>query len=130
MAKTLSDLRVLIIDDNPINHRVVSYPLKDIFGSFKSAYNGEEGLEVYKNEGADIILMDIAMPILNGINCTKAIRDYEAKNNISTVIILAMTGSCENAEIESYIKSGMNGYIEKPVNKNILISKIEQLINR
>lgn len=129
MSRVLSDLRVLVIDDNPINHRVVSYPLKSVFTHFASAYNGEEGLKIYKTQGFDIILMDIAMPVLNGIDCTKAIRKYEFKNNITKpAIILAMTGSSGSEEIKSYVESGMNGCIEKPIDKDVLIAKIEKLI--
>ncbi len=121
----LSKLKVLVVDDSPINHKVVSYPLEPIFSEIISAFNGEEGFELFKTENPDVVLMDITMPVMNGIECAKAIRAYEEeKGSEKASVILAMTGSDDDDEVEMYIENGMDGCIGKPLDKELLFEKI------
>ncbi|MFV0522206.1 MAG: response regulator [Mangrovibacterium sp.] len=129
MPRSLSDLKVLIIDDNVINHKILSYPLKSMFKGILSAYDGVEGLNRFKTDGADIILMDVSMPVMDGLTCTQAIRNYESENNaLKKVIILAVTGSESDEDIESYLAAGMNGHVGKPVDIDLLLETIEDLL--
>ncbi|MFV0366473.1 MAG: response regulator [Mangrovibacterium sp.] len=129
MSRELTDLKVLIVDDSPINHKVVALPLKSAFKEIVCAYNGEEGFDLFSKEGADVILMDISMPIMDGIECTEKIRAYETEKNTDTpVIILAMTGNEDDDDIKEYLAVGMNGYVGKPINRDLLLETIEDLL--
>ncbi|MFV0289744.1 MAG: response regulator [Mangrovibacterium sp.] len=129
MSRELTSLKVLIVDDSPINHKVVAFPLKSTFKEITSAFNGEEGFEHFKATEADVILMDISMPIMDGIQCTQAIRTFEKENNRATpVIILAMTGNESDEDIKEYLAAGMNGCVGKPINKELLLETITDLL--
>lgn len=129
MSRELSDLKVLIIDDSPINHKIVALPLKSTFKEIASAYNGEEGLEHFKNQGADVILMDINMPIMDGITCAQNIRSYEeSANSTQATIIIAMTGNESDEDIQTYLAAGMNGCVGKPLDRELLIETIEDAL--
>lgn len=129
MSRELADLNVLIIDDSPINHKVIAFPLKTTFKEISSAYNGEEGFEHFKTAGADVILMDISMPVMDGIECTKAIRAYEQEHGTENkVVILAMTGNESDEDVAEYLAAGMDGCVGKPINRESLLEMIEDLI--
>ena len=93
---------------------------------FEFAGNGEEVLSLLDNNNYDIILMDIQMPIMDGLTATKIIRNQLK----STIPILALTANTSaNDEIE-YRKSGMNDQLSKPFKRNELLQKISRLISK
>ncbi|KAF2474248.1 uncharacterized protein BDR25DRAFT_392014 [Lindgomyces ingoldianus] len=108
---------VLIVDDNPINRRLLVAFLKKRSLAHKEATNGLEALRAYQNEAIkfDVILMDISMPVMDGMSATRAIRQYEAKNSIKHAHIIALTGlASASARLEAW-SSGVDCFMTKPV---------------
>jgi len=78
----LKILKALIVEDNPINRKMLQHTLKNIGIESDSAENGLIGFDMAKKERYDVIFMDIQMPVMNGIEATKAIIEYEKSNSI------------------------------------------------
>jgi len=110
-----SNKSLLIVDDSPINHRIVALILRGRFGEIGSAHNGEEALHKYMEKHYDIILMDAIMPVMDGFESTMAIRSYEKEQDIAEkCIIIAMTASEGGDDINRCLDSGMDAYLGKP----------------
>jgi len=121
--KTVLDgVKVLLVEDDKINRLIVATILKRQNVNLTKANNGVEAIEILKNKDFDLILMDIQMPIMNGIDATNIIRK-ELK--IETPII-ALTANSFTAEIDEVIQVGMNDYLTKPFEEQDLINIIEK----
>ena len=117
------NLIVMIAEDNLINMLLLKTIIKNVFpnASVFEVFNGTEAVEQFENIHPDIIFMDIQMPIMNGYEATKAIRNLKSGKNIP---IIAVTAGTEKEEKEKCIKVGMNDYISKPIAKGIIEEKI------
>lgn len=124
----LADKKVLIVEDNIMNQVVMQKLLKIVKIYSEIAENGEIALEKYKNNEYDLILMDIQMPIMNGYETAKNIREYEKKNN-KHIPIIALTAYAMQSDREKCIDAGMDDYMSKPVIKNELFETIEKYIS-
>jgi CheY-like chemotaxis protein len=91
------------------------------------ARNGREALEAAATQQFDLILMDIQMPRMNGVEVTKAIRDREADSGRHTRII-ALTAHAMKGDRETYTSSGMDGYVSKPIDKDAMFREIERVM--
>ena len=111
---------VLCVEDNLINQEVMESIVKRKGYKYIEAYNGNEALNILKNNKVDLILMDVQMPELNGFETTKIIRDGEINGN--HIPIIAMTAYAMLGDKDKCIKAGMDKYISKPFN-------IEELYN-
>ncbi|KAH7132156.1 hypothetical protein B0J11DRAFT_427520 [Dendryphion nanum] len=114
--------RVLITDDNTINRRLLVAFLKRLKVPHGEAQNGLEALLSYQEamERFDVILMDISMPVMDGMAATRAIREYEVKNNVPRAYIIALTGlASASARLEAW-SSGVDQYMTKPVDFKLL----------
>jgi CheY-like chemotaxis protein len=140
-------LKVLIAEDNPINQAVAGRLLKKRGQQVIVANNGLEALEVLERNWIDIILMDLQMPELNGLEATAAIRTREAevrRGNPSTtgsayrrnyqalggIPIIAVTASAMAGDREKVLQAGMDGYVSKPLCNDELFNEIGRLHNR
>ncbi|WP_372775029.1 response regulator [Mangrovibacterium sp.] len=111
----LSRVKLLIVDDSPINHRIVSLSLRGRFLAIDSAYNGLEAFEKYKKTPYDVILMDAMMPVMNGCESTHVIRLYETEQEMKDkAFIIAMTANDADGDIKRCLETGMDAYIGKP----------------
>ncbi len=116
---------ILVVEDDEGTRRLVKKILKTRGWKMKFANNGREAIEVYKNESFDVLLMDIHMPVMDGICATNEIRKLEMKTGRKTPII-AFTTCNSREEIENYLKNGFDDFASKPVNINELHEKIEK----
>lgn len=122
---SLNDANVLLVEDNLINQKIVLLSLKKAVKSVDVANNGKEALDKFGSVKYDIILMDIQMPIMNGIVTTKKIRSIEKSTNSHTPII-AITANALLGDKEECLAAGMDDYISKPFQIETLISKMEK----
>ncbi|WP_110456046.1 ATP-binding protein [Shewanella algidipiscicola] len=123
----VKDARVLIVDDNDINIEVAIGILSSLPIHFVQASNGDEAIQRLLDSGDQpihSILMDCQMPILNGYDCTKRIRQGEAGEAYINVPIVAMTASAMMGEREKCIDAGMNDYVTKPIAAERLIEAV------
>lgn len=113
-----SPSHVLIVDDNAINRRLLVSFLRKHKYEFQEAQNGLEALEAYRKQPPkfSIILMDMSMPVMDGMTSTRAIRQYEEANGIPSCSIIALTGlTSASARLEA-LTSGVDEFLTKPVN--------------
>ncbi|MCG8410477.1 MAG: response regulator [Bacteroidales bacterium] len=121
----LKDANVLLVEDNLINQKIVLLSLKKSVKSVDVANNGKEALDKFGSAKYDIILMDIQMPIMNGIITTQKIRSIERSTNSHTPII-AITANALLGDKEECIAAGMDDYISKPFQIETLINKMKE----
>ena len=122
--KQLKNITVLIADDNPMNRIVVKRILTKHDVQVTAVENGKDAIDILNDKTFDIILMDIQMPIMDGIEATKFIR---GKLNLQTPIV-ALTGTSSQDQVELCFSVGMNEYIEKPFNSKTLLQTLVKLI--
>jgi CheY-like chemotaxis protein len=108
----------LIVDDNLLNRRLLVAFMKKNGLQFQQASNGQEALNMYQEEPRkfDVILMDMSMPVMDGMSATRAIRQYERDNNLPRCSIVALTGlASSSAKLEAW-SSGIDHFMTKPIN--------------
>lgn len=127
--KKLEDANVLLVEDNVINQKIVVLSLKKLVKNIEIANNGKEALDKFGTSQFDIILMDIQMPIMNGIISTKKIREIEASTESHTPII-AITANALLGDKEECLTAGMDDYISKPFQIEVLIEKMKSLLEK
>ncbi len=118
---------ILLVEDNKTNQILANTRLTRWNCDVKIANNGQEALELLEQHEFDIVLMDIQMPIMNGFETTIAIRNSENKN-YNQIPIIAMTAHASHSEAEKATKIGMNDYIFKPFDPEVLHQKIKYYI--
>lgn len=114
------DKVILCVEDNIINQEVIEDIIRKKGYKYIAAYNGNEALEVLKNNKVDLILMDVQMPEMNGFEITKTVREEDSK--VRHIPIIGMTAYSMFESRDKCIKAGMDDYIAKPLD-------IEKLYN-
>tara|TARA_Y100001936_G_scaffold253992_1_gene323158 strand:+ start:3819 stop:6752 length:2934 start_codon:yes stop_codon:yes gene_type:complete len=115
-------LRILIAEDNSINQKVISSMLAPVDCQYDIVQNGLEAVAAVTRSNYDLVLMDIQMPQMDGVEATKRIRSLP--NKISEIPIIAMTANAMQGDRENYLGSGMDDYVSKPIDQRELISAI------
>jgi CheY-like chemotaxis protein len=123
----LNDANILLVEDNLINQKIVILSIQKLVKNVDIANNGKEALDKFGSSKYDVILMDIQMPVMDGIIATKKIREIESSTNHRTPII-AITANALAGDKENCLAAGMNDYISKPFQPDLLISKIKGLL--
>jgi signal transduction histidine kinase/CheY-like chemotaxis protein len=126
----LSGLTALIVDDIDINRTIAASFLKRAGVASEHASDGSEALDKFLAAEAghyDFILMDMQMPVLDGISATQAIR-ASGQSDSGKVIILAMTANVFKDDVQQAMSAGMNGYIAKPIKKEVFLSTIRKAL--
>jgi CheY-like chemotaxis protein len=125
--KELKDINVLLVEDNVINQRITLLTLKPLVKNIEAATNGKEALDMFGTSKYDLILMDIQMPVMNGLVAAEKIRALEASTN-SHVPIIAITANAMLGDKESCMSAGIDDYISKPFQPSVLIEKIKRFL--
>ncbi len=111
------NLRVLLVEDNEINMEIAEFYLKDMGITVDKAWNGKEAVDMFADsepDTYDMILMDIMMPVLNGMEATACIRKMN-RSDAKKIPILALTAQVTSESIVECGKAGMDGHITKPI---------------
>ena len=120
-------LRILLAEDDPINQTLAKAILENINCQVTVANNGKEVMEILNENEFDAILMDIQMPVMDGIEATKAIRESE-KGTGRYIPIIAQTAHAIKGDKERILAAGIDGYISKPINIDKLFEEIQKLV--
>ena len=110
----------LLVEDNKANQMFMKVVLNKLNLNFDIANDGLEAIEAFKSKKYDVILMDENMPNMNGIEATKYIREIEQTKNLLHTPIIALTANALKGDREKFLSKGMDEYMTKPVDKNIL----------
>ncbi len=121
---TFDNKKVLIVDDNNLNIKVASKILKEFNLIIESAYSGQECLNKVKDNNYDLILMDIMMPKMSGVETLKKLKE----NSINTPVV-ALTADAIQGQSNKYIEVGFNDYLSKPIQKNELKRVLNKCLN-
>lgn len=120
--------RVLMVEDTPINQTLQTILLNRMGFEVTLANNGLEGVAAFKGGEFDLILMDIQMPEMGGIEASQAIRELEKSRQTRHTPIIAVTANALKGDREQYLAAGMDGYVSKPISLDALKSEIQRLL--
>ncbi len=127
IKKEVYNLRALIAEDNPINQKLLNTKLKSMGIECDTANNGLEAFNKYSMnpEKYDVIFMDVQMPIMDGVEATQEILEYEQEEEIPHTPIIAVTANVLKGDKERFIGAGMDDYISKPIEQK----ELERVLN-
>lgn len=121
-------MKLLIVDDNPINQKFLSYSLNKYF-EITTALNGLEALNILNNHDFDVVLMDLSMPVMDGAEATRRIRQSLLFRNRHIPIIFVTTNDFDH-ERKRCIENGADDYLVKPINIKELKNTIDYYLRQ
>lgn len=123
-AVSMKPLRILLVDDSPENRLLVQAYLKDTPYEVEMAENGQVAVHRFISDNYDLVLMDMEMPVMDGISATKAIRKWERQNDAKPVPILALTAYALKEETQRMLDAGCSAHLTKPIKRAELLEAI------
>jgi PAS domain S-box-containing protein len=129
--RDIQGARVLLVEDNEINQQVASEILQGAGLKVTIANNGQEGVEAARTNPYDVILMDIQMPVMDGLTATETIRKWEGEKASKVhdpIPIIAMTAHAMAGDEDKSLQAGMNGHVTKPIDPDHLFSTLQKWI--
>ena len=121
-------LRVLAADDNPTNQKVIAAVLAPLGAEVEMVADGAACVEAWKRGGHDIVLMDIHMPVMDGVEAARTIRSLEVSEGRKRIPIVAVTANALVHQVEGYMAAGMDGHVAKPIEVTKLYDAIETAV--
>ncbi|MFO7817512.1 MAG: PAS domain S-box protein [Desulfovibrionales bacterium] len=121
-GSSLEGVKILVVDDDRATRVIIRKMLEGTGAAVFEAESGEAGMEIFSGEDIDCVLMDIQMPVMDGIEVTAKIRALEGEKG--SVPVIALTAYAMPGDRELFLKSGMNDYIPKPVERDMLIETV------
>ena len=115
-----SGVRVLLVEDNPVNQRVGRLLLEQMGCVVTTVSNGAESLDMVSRERFGMVFMDVRMPVMDGLEATRRLREREKKEGLSHTPIVAMTANAMEGDRETCLAAGMDDYLSKPLRKDLL----------
>jgi PAS domain S-box-containing protein len=122
-------LNILLVEDDLVNQTVIKLILQDMGHKLTISCDGQKAYDEIQVNIYDLIIMDIQMPVMDGITATKLIRQYQFENNYYTPI-MALTAHAIVGDKEKFLSTGMDFYISKPINAPELFETLEQIIEK
>ncbi len=126
-----SGIHALVVEDNPINQKMIQHTLKNIGITTDCANNGRVGLEMFmkNHQNYDVVFMDIQMPVMNGVEATKNILAYEQSMELNHTPIIAVTANALKGDREKFISEGIDEYVSKPIDLEKFITILKMFFN-
>lgn len=138
-AEQLLNGHVLIVEDNPLNQMLIKTYLDQFGMTYECVTNGQKAINILKqgdavhsglNNNYDLVLMDIMMPVMDGITATKELHKMWESNGQRALPIIALTANALEDQVKEYFNAGVDGYVSKPIRGVELYSAIEELIQK
>jgi CheY-like chemotaxis protein len=127
VATPLGALRILVVEDNPTNRLVATKILEGLGAEVATAEDGALGVEAAAQGGYDLVLMDIQMPRMDGVEATRRIRTLKSPEAATPII--GLTANAMAHQRANYLEAGMDGVASKPISPADLISEIARVLN-
>ncbi len=121
-------LKILLADDHPANRLVVQVMLEAMPVDLVSVENGAEALEAFRQGGFDLVLMDMQMPVMDGLTATAAIREHERATDAPRTPVLMLTANALQEHVEAGRAAGADGHLTKPLTVTALTEAIEAAV--
>jgi signal transduction histidine kinase/DNA-binding response OmpR family regulator len=118
---------ILLVEDNPDNRMLIKAYIKKTPHSLDEAENGSIAVEKFKQNHYDLVLMDVQMPVMDGHEATRMIREWEKTKNKNRTKIISLTAHAIREEIDKCMAAGCDAHLSKPIKKATLLSAIEEL---
>lgn len=122
------DAHVLVVEDNPINQKLIKRTLEDLGLQITTVNNGQLAVDARAKENFDMIFMDIAMPVMDGIEATKNILAFEAQQRIPHIPIIAVTANALKGDRERFMEEGLDEYVTKPIKRESIQAVLSQFL--
>jgi PAS domain S-box-containing protein len=126
----LEGLRVLLVEDDRVSALVAGAMLRNLGVLVEFAENGRLALDMLRDQGTDLVLMDVQMPVMDGVETTRAIRSGDAGEAMRHVPIIAMTAFAMTHDKDAFMEAGMDMHIPKPVSMIDLVAAVAKLMRR
>jgi len=123
-----SSMNILLVEDNLVNQKLALRMLGKAQACVTTALNGQEAIDILQDHNFDVILMDIQMPVLDGLQTTRLIRSGALRNQNSQIPIVAMTANAFDSDRKACFDAGMDDFIAKPFSKAILYERLERFL--
>jgi len=124
--KQVSGTRILIAEDNQTNRMVIKAILAPLNAELVFAEDGAQAVDIWKSSTFDLVLMDIQMPNMNGVDATRAIRGLERSENRLKTPIVAVTANAMPHQRKEYLAAGMDDHVAKPIQPKLLYDAMKQ----
>ena len=121
---------MLVADDHPTNRAVIEIILQTVDATSVSVQNGEEALFAFKNDAFDVVLMDLQMPVMDGLSAIRKIREHECETARARTPVLAVTANVLSEHVAQSMAAGADRHIPKPVTAHTLLSAIYEAVDR
>ena len=118
---------ILLVEDNPDNRMLIKAYLKKTEHSLDEAENGEVAVEMYQQGKYDLVFMDVQMPVMDGHQATRLIRQWEEENNKPRTKIVSLTAHAIKEEVDKCLEAGCDTHLSKPIKKDTLLKTINEL---
>lgn len=125
-----SSYHILLAEDNLVNQKLACKILQNQGHKVDVVDNGEQAVQATEQCKYDVILMDVSMPVMGGIEATMAIRDREDSQNLEHIPIVALTAHAMLGDKEKCLQAGMNAYVSKPIRRVELVSTLNQILSQ
>ena len=122
-------IRVLLVEDNETNRRLIASMLLGIDADLTAAENGLEGVEAFTREPFDVVLMDLQMPVMDGYTATRKIRELEAERRMRPTPVVVVSAHTRPKDIRDCLAAGADVHVAKPVDLARLLTTMTRAIN-
>ncbi|SHJ83991.1 PAS domain S-box-containing protein [Malonomonas rubra DSM 5091] len=123
-SKAENSLKVLVGEDNLVNQRLIEKLLEKCGHQAVIVENGQELLKTFAEDEFALILMDVQMPVMDGVEATRLLRNYCSENNRPHVPVVALTAHAMSGDRERFLAAGMDDYLAKPINKKEFVAML------
>ena len=121
----MGNKKILLVEDNPVNRRLAEFLLRSQGYQVRAATNAQEAFDTIKAERPDLILMDVQLPGMDGLEATKKIKEEPTTRDIPVV---AVTSYAMKGDREKALAAGCSGYITKPIDKDTFILEVATVL--
>jgi CheY-like chemotaxis protein len=120
--------KILVAEDNPINQKLIITILEQAGYQVTAADNGQIAVDLYMNDKYDLVLMDIDMPVMDGITANRLIKEIDDKDNRPFTPVVALTARAMAGDRERIIGAGLDAHLSKPVDREFLLQTIDRFL--
>ena len=121
--------KILVAEDNPINLSLLKTILRQHNFQVTAVDNGQKAVDAYLKESFDLVLMDIDMPVMDGLTANRLIKEIDKRDNRGFTPVIALTAHALIGDRERIIQAGLDAHLAKPIDKNFLLQTIDRYLD-